>query len=166
MKRGNRLQQVWSRLWFSISSLLQSSLTVFLHLSCPWTIRHRAGEQSPSFSVREEQVWDHLKRLNVYKPMGSDDMRHKILKELADMVATQLSIIFEKSWLSGKVPSAWKRGNITPITKKWRKEDLGNHRLESLASVPWKIMEWILLEAKAHARQGGDIRKHDFTKGG
>lgn len=72
-----------------------------------------------------EQIRDHLRKLGVFKSMGPDGIHPRVPREMAGVVAELLSIIFEKLWLLGEVPGDWKKGNITPILKKGRKEDLG-----------------------------------------
>ncbi|KFO09640.1 hypothetical protein N312_07356, partial [Balearica regulorum gibbericeps] len=102
------------------------------------------NEEPPA--VGEDQIQDHLGNLKVHKSMGPDEMRPRVLRKLVGEVAKPLSILFEKYWQSGEVPTDWKRGKITPVFKKGKKEDPGNYGLVSLTFVPSKIMEHILLE--------------------
>ena len=107
-----------------------------------------------------EQVQDRLMRLNVYKFMEPDGVHPRVLKKLAEVVAEPLSIIFEKSWLSGEVPDDWRKGLVTPIYKTGNKEDL--------TSVPGKIMEQIILDDMLdHMRNERVIQdsQHGFTRG-
>ena len=81
------------------------------------------GSKVPS-TVREDQVQDHLRNLNIFKSVGPEKMHPRVLRELAEVVAKPLSMVFEKS---GEVPGDWKKGTIAPIVKKGRKEDPGNY---------------------------------------
>ncbi|CAM4572670.1 unnamed protein product [Caretta caretta] len=116
-------------------------------------------------SVENEVVQDYLERLDKHKSIA---LHPRVLKELADVIAEPLAIIFENSWRSGEVPDDWKKANVVPIFKKEKKEDLGNYRPVSLISVPGKIMEQVLRKSiLKHLEERKVIRnsQHGFTKG-
>jgi len=70
----------------------------------------------------------------VHKSTGTDEIHPWVLRELADEVAKPLSIIFERLWQSGEIPTDQKQENITPIFKKGKKEDPGNYSQSHLCN--------------------------------
>ena len=128
---------------------------------------HECGNSDFPF-VDTEIVRDQLYQLNVHKSTGPDGIHPRVLKELADVMAGPLSIIYQRSWESREVPADWKPDNVTPTYKKGVREDPGNYRPVSLTSVPRKIMEKIILSTiERHLKDNAIIRhsQHGFTKG-
>jgi len=91
-----------------------------------------------------------------------------VLRELSDVIAEPLSIIFERSWRTGEVPKDWRKVNVTPIFKKGKKEDTGNYRPVSLTSISAKVMEQLILEViikQVEEKKVIRSSQHGFTKG-
>ena len=97
--------------------------------------------------VEEDCVRDRLSDLDTHKSMGPDGMHPRVLRELVDVIAEPLSIIFERSWRTGEVPEDWRKASVTPVFKKDKKEDPGNYRPVSLTCILGKVMEQLILEA-------------------
>lgn len=74
-----------------------------------------------------------------------------------------LSVLSEKSRLSGKVPGDCKNGNIAPPSKKGRKEDAGNYSPVSLTPLPRKITQQICQQQRDEQVIRHSL--HGFTKG-
>ncbi|KAJ7412351.1 RNA-directed DNA polymerase from mobile element jockey-like protein [Pitangus sulphuratus] len=91
-----------------------------------------------------------------------------ILKEVSDVIAKPLLMIFEQSWESGEVPADWKLVNIVSIFKKGKKGKPINYRPFSLTSVPGKVMDKIILGGiEKHLKDNAVIgySQHGFMRG-
>ncbi|GAB0204188.1 mitochondrial enolase superfamily member 1 [Grus japonensis] len=117
--------------------------------------------------VEEDQVREHLGDLDIHKSMGPDRM-HRVPRELADFIARPLSIIFERSWRTGEVPENWRKASVTLVFKKGKKEDPGNYKPVSLASIPGKMMEQLILRVinkHVEEKKVTGSGQHGFAKG-
>ena len=86
--------------------------------------------------VEEDLVRECLGKLHARKSMGPKGMHSCMLRELAEVTAQPLTIIFERSQRTGEIPEDQKTTNVTPVLKKGKEEELGNHRPASLTSSP------------------------------
>ena len=87
---------------------------------------------------------DLLLNVNPNKLPGPDGIHPKVLKELVEILAKPLTIIFNTSIQTGIVPDLWKIGNIIALFKKGDKSEQGNYRPVSLTSVAGKLKEKIV----------------------
>ena len=111
----------------------------------------------PDIKIKTEGVEKLLKTLNPSKAPGPDGMAPKVLKTLAEEIAPSLSLIFQRSYYSGKVPSDWKLAHVTPVYKKGEHYRASNYRPISLTSIPCKIMEHILVSNLTNHLEGNKL---------
>ena len=109
---------------------------------------HRNEESKKELKViniKKEIIIKKLKNLDSNKSPGLDNLHPMIFKELAEVLAEPLFIIFTTSLVTGKLPQEWKMAKITAIYKnKGDKHSAENYRPISLTSIACKIMESII----------------------
>jgi len=77
-------------------------------------------------------------------------------------------IIFHKSLSEGRLLTAWKIGNITPIYKKGIRSSSGNYRPVSLTFIIGKVMESIIRDHLVHHMMENQLfcdAQHGFVPG-
>ena len=94
-----------------------------------------------SIKVDEKEVLKILKDLQTNKSPGLDQVHPRVLKELAEILAHPLTLIFKKSVESRELPRIWRDAVITPIFKKGKKTWLENYRPVRLTSLVCRILE-------------------------
>ena len=92
----------------------------------------------------------------------------RILKEVKEVIALPLKLIFDTSLSQGVLPLDWRSGDITPIFKKGNKTSVENYRPISLTSVVCKILESIIRDSVMKYFEENNLfnkRQYGFIKG-
>ena len=90
-------------------------------------------------------VFNELNKLKTDKSPGPEGWPLHIFKECSEQLSTPpLSILFNKSFQSGVLPSEWRIAFVTPIHKKGSHHLASNYRPVSLTSTVVKVMESII----------------------
>ena len=98
-----------------------------------------------------------LDELNISKSPGPDKLSPRVLKELSDVLALPVYIIFRNSVDTGLIPQEWKSANITAIFKKGDKKDSCNYRPVSLTCILCKLLEKIIREKMVNHMKRYDL---------
>ena len=115
-----------------------------------------------------EEVLKEFRSLKPNRAPGIDSLHPCVLKELADVIAHPLTLIYKKSLTSEELPHHWLQTIITPIYKKGAFTSAENYRCVSLTCILCKILCEDHCQAKQHhikANQLATLRQHEFTVG-
>ena len=105
-----------------------------------------------------------LSNLNVAKAAGPDSVRSIVLKELSQIIAPVVTIVFQSSLDSGIVPSDWKKAQVCLLFKKGDKTDPANFLPIFLTCILCKTKEHIIASNLCkHLNQNNIL--HDFQHG-
>ena len=99
----------------------------------------------PSINISVAGVTKLLSKLKPHKAAGPDQQKPRVLKELCDVLAPILTIIFQRTMDTSKLPDDWKDANVIPIYKKGPKYKPANYRPVSLTCICSKLMEHIIV---------------------
>ena len=103
-----------------------------------------------STKIIEGVVMQKLQSLCISKSQGPDELHPRLLKELAQLIARPLTLLYQMSLDLGTVPDDWRIAYVSPIFKKGSRSKASNYRPVSLTSVLCKIMESFVREAMLH----------------
>ena len=98
-----------------------------------------------AFKTIDETYTDNvIRKLKNGKASGPDKVLTTIIKDVGDLIAKPLTMIFNSSLMNGVFPDIWKIARITPIFKSDAKKDMNNYRPISVTSVFSRILEIIV----------------------
>ena len=102
------------------------------------------GDTLRSIDCHELEIIPKLNDLKPDKAPGLDGILPRVLKAVADGVASYLFPIFNRSLATGDVPSDLRSADVCPINKNRPLQQKGNFRPISLTSEVGKVLESII----------------------
>ena len=109
--------------------------------------KHFEGAYLNDIDITEEKIRSKLRKLDPCKSPGPDGLHPRILGEVADQLASPLSILYRKSLDEGILPESWREGHVIPIHKKGSRNQASNYRPVSLTSIVVKVLESVIRDA-------------------
>ena len=101
------------------------------HLDYLKEIDHRFELKTTEYS----KVLSLLSKLCKSKATGLDKISARLLRECADLIASSLCSIFNRSIVSGVFPVEWKCSKVIPLFKHGERSDLNHYRPISIIPV-------------------------------
>ena len=120
------------------SSVLQAPAT---ENERPTTPDLPTGLQLREITFSEEEVFNRLRNLDIFKSNGPDGIPARLLKECCQEIAPSLCTLFNLSLQTGRIPSEWKSADVTPVHKKNSKKPAKNYKPISLLPIVSKVLE-------------------------
>ena len=99
------------------------------------SLQKRTESEISYFDVTVEMVQYELKKLNINKSCGPDEIHPRLLTELSSHISKPIAFLLNKTIEYGKIPNDWKRAYVSPIFKKGARNRAENYRPISLTSV-------------------------------
>lgn len=119
-------------------------------------------------SAAHYRLWSRLCTIDMKKSTGLDELHSKILKRIAQFIATPLTVILKMSLDPGELPMDWKGAIVTPIHKTGLWLPPSNCRPVNLISVVVKIRKRITERAIVTSMEINNLwnnEQHGFKKG-
>ena len=102
-----------------------------------------------SFQLKETNsstVSKLLSKLSKSKATGLDKISCRLLRECPDLIAESLSLIFNRSIITGIFPNEWKCAKVVPVYKQGKLNCVDNYRPISIIPVVAKVFERIIYD--------------------
>lgn len=94
-----------------------------------------------SFEFDPIEIEKKLKKLDITKSVGPDNIHPLLLVNCARNFALPLSLLYNQSLKTGTFPDAWKQARVVPIYKSGKRECVANYRPVSILSTISKVFE-------------------------